>query len=264
MPMTPALGLLCAQYFVSGVREGFPWPRLHKTAVAIAFLPLLLGGIALAAFPWYADRWAAKAYESEPALRAGILALFTPLAVAVIVAVAVSIVASVIIAWRLNTRKRAPLPLAFIVLLFTLVAAFLIFPPINPDKSFRNFCAKMLPYLEKADKIYLYNDNFDGAINLFTGINRFPILRSEGRKGDPGELARIMQGPAKVAIIAKEKEISSAVGRLSGAKVLVRHNLQKHRLVLVGNWEESEKESGRFETKTLPTASKPSSLIIPN
>jgi hypothetical protein len=120
------------------------------------------------------------------------------------------------------------------MVLVSLLLDLVLFPLANPVKSGRRFANQALPYLNEADKRYLFGDDYSGVINLYTGITSIPILEGKDRRE---RLVAALRGREKVAVVSNETRIEDIRDLLpENATMPVREQLGHSSMVLICNW----------------------------
>ena len=210
MPLVPAVGLLVGQYFARGVREGFPWPRLHRWAVGATFVLCAVAAVAAGALVPAAPALAKSVLKLpgdqverlSAALSGPVLAANTAFAAALLI----------LSVWGLFCAVKGARPLRAMGVLFgflVVVSAgydFLFTPITNTFKSPLPFAEAAKPYLEQANSVYLLPNDMSGVYNLYTGLVRTPVLTEKA------DVLRAMNGAGKVALVVQDKAAEVIVG----------------------------------------------------
>jgi hypothetical protein len=238
LPLVPCAGLLCARYFVLGLRDGFRRPKLHRRLLLVMLVVMGVAALFLGATPWLARLWVRKFYGGEAELREHLQFLTSPGGIAIAAAVSLVLLAVVAAGIRaIVTRPQSLRPvwalLAWMVLL-SLVLDLLAFPIMNPIKSGRSFAAAALPYLRDADESRMFGDEYSGVINLYTGIVSIPVIQDETA------LLKMLEQPGgtgRIAVITDMKRYERIREKLPpGLSVAVQERIGHRSMLLLCNW----------------------------
>ena len=242
LPLVPAAGLLCARYFILGLKRGFPWPVLHKTfgGVTLALCGLL--GFVTAASPWISRYAPSSAPPKDATAQSFARALATPAGVAAAMAVGFALLLVVALACRSLRRsawRQVVAALLAVSLLISLTFDLLVLPAIDPIKCERAFVERALPYINEADQTYLYDQDYEGIINLYAGATTFPVLKADTRGEREKVLIALLSGGRRVVVIGGSKALDPILAKLPpNAHAPVRQHEGVFNFVLVCNWGE--------------------------
>ena len=232
LPIVPAVALLVARYIVRVAEGELPWPRWHAWLWRVTLVLGVAVAVTLATVALSPERMAAR-LELSPGEVGPLRALLTPARVGAAVATSAALVAAAFYAsWRLRDptaeRRRALLAVGA-ALLISLVADLAVIPVFDHFKSGRGLIDDGRPFLDAADEILLYEDDFEGVYNLFAQRLCLPIARS------PEDLAAATAAPRRIAVIAREKHFRQ-LPKLP-LHVAVRRRVGSKRMLLLTNWE---------------------------
>ncbi len=230
MPLVPAVGLLCARYFM-GVALGKEWAaRWHSWLwrLTLALVAVLAVGLASSAL-WPGPL--AKRIEDDPAVVAELAAAIGP-----VLKVGAGVGAAVVVAGclyavglpRARELRRAGVVVGLVVVL-SLMLDLGATPLINRFKSGRDLVEKAGAYLSEADEVCFFVSDFSGVYNLFTGRLRIRVLESRDA------LASALASPKRVSVIAKERAVRGFLSEIPG-RVVTRERVGHSVMVVLANW----------------------------
>ena len=213
LPTVPAVGLLCARYFMSVARQGPPWPRLHRGfAVATLCLTGALG-LVLMVFPWVAPAAVTRFVETEAGMREAALRVvgapgmkFAALTGALLLA------GSILAAGRRRRALWVPGTLIALIVAGSLFTDLAVFPALDPVKCSKTFCQAIMPYMREADERYFYGNTYAGAINLYTGITSIPLIDDQDEEVRAEKLLKVLRGPGRIAVVSDEARVGPLLG----------------------------------------------------
>ncbi len=238
MPAVPAFGLLMGGYLAKGLRDGFPWPRLHDALVSVSLFALSLAGILAVAAMAAAGKICLMKYPNEPALYQTVTDLSRAALFWTVPGVCLGILLAWI-GWRQSVRKgRRALACPAVILmlvLFSVIADAVVIPGTNVLKSGKAFGRVARPYVEVADEAFLYRSDFSGMYNLHLEQSRMPVLATVE------ELRQALSRPGKIAVIGREAHVSNALQAVSGTgRVAARGWVGHRKMCVVVNWDPAE------------------------
>jgi hypothetical protein len=172
LPAAPAVGLLVGWLLGGGVLELHAgWQRAAvylSRATAGAFGVAFLGGMGATLFLTGRLAMVTRAAAGEFDLRWRALALLL-LALPLCCCVAAWF-------WAGRNLARAAAALAVTVVLGSVWFDASLAPLMNSGQSAGPFCRALAPHLSSSSTLYLYNVDFSGAVNLYTGRAAIPTL----------------------------------------------------------------------------------------
>jgi 4-amino-4-deoxy-L-arabinose transferase-like glycosyltransferase len=243
LPLMPAVGLICARYFVLSMKDGAPWPRLHKWLSVATFCIVGLLAVIIVAAPWVIREWATRAYPDEAVVQAQARAATSTGTVLPVAAVALLLLGVVVAGIRFSMRGTRPLWLVAAVLTTMVVISLfydlLVVPLRNPVESGRYFAAEAIPYLKEADQAYLFGSEYSGVINLYTGILSIPVVNGDDREARMLKmLEEAASGrPQKIAVVTDLESFKSIRDRLpQGFHMAVQQQIGHRSMLLFCNW----------------------------
>ena len=230
LPVVPAVALLVARYVAGVAARGAPWPRWHKwlwraALVVGVVVAVVVSGAALS------PGTLAMRVSGDADVARELRGLMGPGRVAAALGFSIALVAAVFYAATLvrdhrTERRRAVLVLAAAIA-FSLVADLVAVPVINRFKSGRDLIDEGRPYIEAADELCLYRDEFAGVYNLFAQRSRLPVLE---------DLDAALASPRRIAVIAREKHLRNAPPKTPYHQVAAERVGSK-RMTLIINWD---------------------------
>lgn len=262
MPLMPAVGLLCARYYMQAARNGFPWPRLQRAFAVVLFVLLALTGVVVTVTPFIAAMVAAPILKStNPEMLSHVHEILAKPAMLALVPTGLLIMATGVIGLT-AARKRLWWLIGGgigVVVAFSLVMDLALVPAVNPVKSSRTFCSRILPYMKEADRKYLFAGDYAGVINLHTQILDIPIIKisaseagnksSDHPRKSRNEVAvealnRTFGQTGKVVVVSDEKQVAAFVENLpSNVKVIARERVGHRGMICLANWGEAESDA---------------------
>jgi len=240
LPLIPAVGLLCARYFVLGMRDGVPWPKLHRWFSVVTFGSIGLLAVAIAAVPWLVHPWLEKSFADAPDVAVKLRAVTSPVTIVLVTVAALVLLGAAVAGIRSAVRNASPWAPVLVVLAAMIIVSLcfdlLAFPLLNPVKSGRAFAVEALPYLKKAHKSYMYGDEYSGVINLYTGIVSIPAI--DGADKAERMLAILQrEAPSRIAVVTDLGSFKSIRDRLpQGFHVAVQQQIGHRSMLLFCNW----------------------------
>ena len=232
LPLLPAVGLLCARHAVAvmgGEAAEGRWRRAlwKATFVLLGLFAVGLVGVALAP-----GRVAAR-FGADAEVLAELAAAMTP---AVLVGAGVAGAAMLAAClWGLHAgpggsgegRRIAATVAA--ALIASLAIDLLGTPILNRFKSGCNLIEEAGQYISEAEEVVLYQSDFSGVYNLFTGRVGMPEVKR------PEDLAARFRAPRRVAAIIKEKTLDELAAAMK-FRLAARKRVGERELAVIANW----------------------------
>lgn len=232
LPLIPAVGLLCARYVAGVARGEHPPLRWHHALWRATFAAIGACAIGLAVVALAPGVGAAE-LVSDPAMQAELKGLVTPLGRAAAFAAALFVLAACL--WGILSQRGAAGERRRVIATLAAVAILSIYidlgatPPLNQVWSGRQLLVRAGRFFAEADEVYLYRDDLNGTLNLFSARVRIPVLQDEAA------LNAVVRSGRKVAVVLKESDAETLGDRVPWHKVARR--LVVHRPTCVmANW----------------------------
>ncbi len=233
LPMVPAAGLLAAWYFTTeGVRQGglLKWERVLTT---IGLTSTLLAGLALlgcmvAVRPVLGRLQMNNPLGLSPQDIGHMEAFFTPVRGAVGALLALLAVGAAVLGLRTAPdagRSRAVFICAAMLLLFLPVDV-VMNPALNFAKSGRTFGQEIKKAASRGKTVYLYEENFSGLYNLYSGIVDMPQISGEA------QLKQVL-GSGDAVVVGEAKQISKVLNPFQLMRYLVLQEGVGHRQMML-------------------------------
>ncbi len=256
LPAVPAAALACAHYLCAARAGALPWPRWHRGLLAATWLSVLALGVlalALAANPGAF----VGAFGKDSAAAVLLREVSTPAHAVGAVAFGAGLVATSLLAlswlWRRAGEQRHSRMLVGVVAALALGFAFLALPALNTLKSDRLAVARLRPFLDQAEDLYLFRSEFNGILNLYLGREHIPVLGSDVRDDRAlqqaiAQAVERLASPRRVAVATWKTQIErlDPAGRYHVVPP-GPHSLRS--LVLLLNWRPASLSSTREERR---------------
>jgi len=227
LPVTPAVGILCGWYLTSKRRTEGGLPRAERILMRAAFVALGLVALALIGIVVFHTRFLSlfHLHEEETKL---LLLLLTP--VRLTVAALMTALVLGLCVWgflipQVRAVKRAVVLIAA-VLLLSLALDLPATPVVNKMKSGKGFATVARKHAAQAEAVYLYQNDYSGVYNLYTGYVRMPVIRT------PKQLRHILD-KAGVLVIGDARRIDKALTPAEKRRYLVYRERVGHRVMLL-------------------------------
>ncbi len=232
LPLIPAVGLLCARYVVGVARGEHPPLRWHHALWGATFAALGACAIGLVVVALAPGVGAAQ-LVSDPAMQAELKGLVTPLGRAAAAAAALLVLGACL--WGILSKRGAAGERRRVIATLAAVAVLSMYidlaatPPLNQIRSGRQLLVRAGRFFAEADEVYLYRDDLNGALNLFSARVRIPMLQDEAA------LNEALRSGRKVAVVLKESDAATLGDHMPWHKVA--RGMVVHRPVCVmANW----------------------------
>ena len=233
LSVVPAVALLVARYVVAVAEWGVSRPNWHKWLWRATAAVGVFGAVALVVSA-FGSPAIAQRLKFEPSVVFELRALFRPATVVVAVAYSIALIVAIAYAARTMHGHRTETQRALLVVLatvaFSLVTDIAALPVINRFKSGRNLVEQGRAYIEAADDVCLYRDEFSGVYNLFSQRTRLPVLE------EAEHLTAALGSHRRVAVIGKEGSFHKYPPAAPFHTVVVER-VGSRRMAIVINWQ---------------------------
>ncbi len=233
LPIVPAAGVLAAWYFCAeGVRED-RLLRAERLLMGIGLWVAVVLGVALvacvtAAGPLLHSTKLAARTELSSGDLTWLQAYFSPWRALLAAALTAPAIVAAVMGLRTPARsgRRKAAFLAAAMVLFFVPVAIVINPAGNVFKSGRRFGEAIKQHAVPGKHVYLYENNFSGVYNLYSGIVNMPQI------DDAAQLQAILAAPDTL-VVGEAKQLGKVLSSEEKARHLVYSEGVGHREMLL-------------------------------
>jgi len=255
LPVLPSVGILCGSYITSWLRNLHTFLRAEKwllrttgALMALVFLVLLAALLIIDFSPELANvfwrlngnnaQLPPEVIHSVSGFRAIIFLLLVGLSL---------FLALVAVFTHSERRFVRFFSVGSAMLLVALTLGLTLFPIMNTVKSGKRFALKIKEKTVRNRKAFLYQDDFSGMYNLYSGIRKMPILRK------PEDLQRALSNP-KHLVITDRNRLIRAIDGPAWEQYLVYEEGVGHRcmVLLRGEDESLAKDVSQGQPRHIP------------
>lgn len=225
LPLMPGVGLLCARYVVGVIRGEHAPLRWHHGLWRATFALICLSAVGAG--------MEVRDFAENPEVLAELKTLVTPGAIAAAAATGIAVL--IVSAYGLWLPRgaageaRRVLAVVAAVVVISLCLDLAATPILNQFRSGGELVRRAGASLADAEEVYLYQDDFNGTLNLFTRRLHMPELK------DAQELKAVLESGRRVAVVIKKRDAEALKGTMPFRVVATR--LVLHRPVsIIANW----------------------------